>query len=187
LHVHADRTDDDLGLVREEDVMRSAAAMIVLAGCYSPSVRDCVLACSSDADCAAGQSCSGGLCAASGVSCGDPQDPIDSAIVSPPPADAIHTATDARVEPDAPAITLVAIVIAIVGMGSVTIGATTCTAGCTVQVPTNQSVGIVAVGKGEDVFGAWTSAACHGQAASCSFTPTAATLVAVVFVKKLGK
>jgi hypothetical protein len=174
--------------------MRAVAAMIALAGCYSPSVRDCVLACSSDADCAAGQSCSGGLCAAAGMSCGDPQEPVDGAIVSPPPpADASHAASDARVEPDAPrsidapAITLVAIDVAIVGTGSVTVGATTCTAACVVTVPTNQLVGIVAAGKGEDVFGAWTSAACHGQAASCSFTPTAPTLLAVVFVRKNGK
>jgi hypothetical protein len=167
--------------------------MIALASCYSPSVPDCVLACASAADCAAGQSCSAGLCAPAGMSCGDLQAAIDGPIGSPPPppsdASIEQHAADAATTTlhDAPAITLVAVEVAIAGMGSVTIGATTCAAACTVQVPVDQPIGAVAVGKSDNVFGVWTSAACHGQSASCSFTPTAPTLIAVVFVKKNGK
>ncbi|HEY1548599.1 MAG TPA: hypothetical protein VGG28_12295 [Kofleriaceae bacterium] len=156
------------------------AVLIALAGCYSPAVRDCVLACSSDSDCAAGRSCSAGLCTTNGVSCADPQTTADAAIGSPP-----SDASGASMI-DAPAVTLVAIDVGIFGVGSVTVGATTCMVACTIQVPTNQLVGAVAVGKGDDAFGAWTSTACRGQGASCSFTPTGTTPLDVVFVKQNG-
>ncbi len=51
-------------------VLSRALVIAALTGCYSPSVKDCVLPCGSAADCADGQSCSAeGTCAAPAVTC----------------------------------------------------------------------------------------------------------------------
>ena len=57
-------------------IAASIAALGGVAACYSPELTDCTVTCSSADDCAGDQLCNGGLCAASGVDCGEvPPDP----------------------------------------------------------------------------------------------------------------
>jgi hypothetical protein len=44
-------------------------AVLALGGCYSPSLRDCTVACSSPADCGGDQTCNDGWCAGPAASC----------------------------------------------------------------------------------------------------------------------
>jgi hypothetical protein len=72
--------------------------MLSLAACYDPATRDCTVRCSAPTECASGQHCVGGWCAAASVnSCArppdmspdpNPTDP-DAASVQNPPPDAI--------------------------------------------------------------------------------------------------
>ncbi|HSN28352.1 MAG TPA: hypothetical protein VLT45_18835, partial [Kofleriaceae bacterium] len=49
---------------------RTVAAAALLAGCYSPDLRDCTVSCASSADCAGAQVCNAShLCAAQDVAC----------------------------------------------------------------------------------------------------------------------
>ena len=43
--------------------------LAILSGCYEPELRDCTVTCEGATDCADGQTCSAGLCAANGVAC----------------------------------------------------------------------------------------------------------------------
>jgi len=70
-------------------VLRAVSIALALAGCYSPELAECAVACSAEADCGDGQTCNAeGLCASAGVSC---RASGDAAVTA-----------DAPVEPDAP-------------------------------------------------------------------------------------
>ena len=66
--------------------------LALLAGCYSPELADCTVACGTDNDCGTGQSCVAGMCASEGVTCS-----------GSPGEDAAVTPEDAPMpDPDAP-------------------------------------------------------------------------------------
>jgi hypothetical protein len=161
--------------------------LATLASCYSPTVKDCILACGSAADCAEGQACNAdGTCAAPAVTCnGDAT--IDGAIRTP--------TVDAMV--DAAAGATVAIDVTIDGEGTVMIMMQMCdgTNGgsgsnqqttCTLSVPPNMPVTAMAMPKGGDYdFARWTSLVCGAQGMSCMFTPFGPTAISVLFTKKI--
>ena len=147
-----------------------AAALVTLAGCYAPSLRDCTVSCASQRDCADGQVCgSDGLCASPGVA-GHCAAPNDAAVA------------------DAPA--TISLRVQVSGKGSITVddhGA--CSSedpqhgDCTYEIAPRvaQSVHALPI-QPDQVFQSWTSATCSGHGANCTFTPTAATTIAAKFV-----
>ena len=148
------------------DVLAHVASALAIAGCYSPTVSDCVLACTSSADCAADQVCTAGKCAAPSASCSGAA-PVDAAPGSVP------------------------IAIAISGIGDVVIGPMMCEtpsggsgAMCTLAAAPGAPATAMAMAKGGDMFMAWTSTVCAAQMPSCTFTPTGPTQLAVVFSQK---
>ncbi len=167
----------------------AAAAGLALAGCYSPSLRDCTVSCGSAGDCATGQVCGAdGMCASPAVAghCGRGVDAgIPDATIRPdaaPPRDAA---------PDAPpdAGRTIRLTVQIMGKGSVTVdGAGTCSSqepdrgSCmydvVVGVPLTAQANPIAA---SDVFTMWSSIACAGQGAHCVFTPVAATVITARF------
>lgn len=159
-----------------------AAALVALAGCYAPSLRDCTVSCASQRDCADGQVCgSDGLCASPGVAghCASP------APDAGPGRDAAPN--DAAVA-DAPA--TISLRVQVIGMGSITVDDHgVCSSqdpqhgDCTYEIAPRvaQSVHALPI-QPDQVFEKWTSATCSGQGASCTFTPSAATAIAAKFV-----
>ncbi len=167
-------------------------AGLLLAGCYSPSLRDCTVACSSPGDCAGDQVCGNdGLCAAPGVAgqCGSlPNAPIDAGLVDaepiePPPGDAMPP------PPDAPPGAMVSLRVQVEGRGSIVVnGIGTCSTetpqkgDCTYQVPTGVARTVRAVGvKPDEVFTRWASLVCAGQSSTCTFTPYLLTSITARF------
>lgn len=70
----------------------SLLALALAAGCYSPDLADCTVACTADSDCADGQTCTDRMCSRAGVTCS-----------VAPGEDAAVTVEDAPPEPpDAP-------------------------------------------------------------------------------------
>jgi hypothetical protein len=170
----------------------AVASLLVLAGCYSPSLRDCTVSCVAESDCAAGQICGDdGLCASPDRAgrCALQQPlPPDASIDArsedaPLPRDA--AASDAS-PPDAPP--SVALRVQIIGRGSVLVtGHPPCLSSgpqhgdCMYDIARGVPQNVVAVAMPDQPFMSWTSATCRGQGASCTFTPTAATSVAAKF------
>ena len=155
-----------------------AAALALLAGCYSPSLRDCTVACAEPADCAPDQVCgTDGMCASPEVA-GHCAMETDAGPMSQPP--------------DAPAADpplLVKLRVQIDGKGSVQIdGRGTCSSldpshgTCMYDIPLGvaQRVQAVAIDPLQP-FTAWTSLVCAGEEPMCSFTPLVATAVTAKF------
>ena len=156
-----------------------AAAGLALAGCYSPSLRDCTVSCGSASDCATGQVCGAdGMCA--------------SPAVAGRCAAQVDAGHDAPARPDAapPDVGLtVRLTVQVMGKGSVTIeGIGTCSSldpdrgNCVYNVVpgaplTAEATSITTT----DVFAMWSSVTCAGQDASCQFTPVIATVIAARF------
>jgi hypothetical protein len=193
-------------------ILSSTAAAIVagaaIASCYSPSLVDCTVSCSSASDCASGQVCGDDrLCAApavagrcsiasldaapepdagividaTGAVASDAADAGDAAVV-----DAV-IAVDATI-PDAPP-PLVGLRVRITGRGGVVVdGRGTCVAmgpgqaDCTYEIPRDvaQTVRAFAV-QPDQRFLSWTSTTCRAQAAVCTFTPVAPTALTASF------
>jgi hypothetical protein len=166
----------------------AAAAGVALAGCYSPSLRDCTVSCSSTSDCATGQLCGAdGMCASPAIAgrCGAVDAGHGDAAL---PRDA---AADATLPPDASpdAGRTVRLTVQIMGKGSVVLdGAGTCTSldpdkgNCMYEVAagvplTAQATPIT----GTDPFAMWGSITCGGQGARCLFTPIAPTTITARF------
>jgi hypothetical protein len=163
-------------------VLRFAVAAAALAGCYSPTLRDCAVACESPDDCAPSQVCGSdrwcaspelaGRCLAMAMPDAAPR--TDAA----PVADA---AIDAPPQPDAPTTTQLVVQIA-GGHGVVTIaGVGTCSDTapghmCSFTVLAGGPLSLTAMGTGEDEFDKWTSIACAAQGATCTLTPTPPTI-----------
>lgn len=154
-----------------------AAALVALAGCYSPAVRDCTVSCSSPNDCAGGQICGDdGLCAA-------PEVAGRCKSVSP---DAGPRHGDAASSDSA---AFVSLHVQVSGKGSVVVvGRGTCSSqdpqhgDCNYEIEYNvaQSVRAIPI-QPDHVFSEWTSVTCNGQDASCMFTPVAATIIVAKF------
>ena len=155
-------------------VLAAAAIAVVLAGCYSPSLRDCTVSCSNATDCAGGQVCGAdGMCAAP-----DKAGHCDVAEIQ----DA------AMPDPDATNPDLVIIHVRVMGMGTIMVNQTPCNAEST--MPNDCMIPVAAVPTtikaidGRDAFQMWTSQACTGQAATCTITPSApVTDVSAKFMK----
>jgi hypothetical protein len=171
------------------------AALVGLAGCYAPPLRDCTVSCTAPGDCVGDQLCgSDGLCAAPDIAgrCAmGPPTPDAS-----PPRDAGTTPRDAprgdAAMPDAPA--LIALRVQITGKGSVVVdGHGICSSqgpqhgDCTYDIAPHvaQTVHALPV-QLDQVFGSWTSVACGGQGATCTFTPSSATAITAKFVRAGG-
>ena len=109
-----------------DGILAAAVAALVLAGCYTPALRDCTVSCDAPGDCASGQVCgSDGMCAA-------PASPA-TARWSRPTRGPMRRRRPARcrggidARPDA--MPSVRLTVQIMGKGSVVLGgATTCSA-----------------------------------------------------------
>lgn len=160
----------------------AAAAGLVLAGCYSPSLRDCTVSCGSASDCATGQ-----VCGADGM-CASPAVAGHCAMVDAGHADAALDAAPPRdAGPDAGR--TVRLTVQIQGKGTVAVdGARTCSSqdpdkgNCMYDVVlgvplTAQAMPITAT----DTFMMWSSITCAGQGARCLFTPITPTVITARF------
>jgi hypothetical protein len=162
----------------------AAAAGLALAGCYSPSLRDCTVSCGSASDCATGQMCGAdGMCASPAVA-GRCVALVDAGHLDAP---AHPDAALPDAPPDAPR--TVRLTVQIMGKGSVMvegIGACSsldpdkgnCVYDVVAGVPlTAQAMSITPT----DAFAMWSSMTCAGQGAHCQFTPVIATVIAARF------
>jgi hypothetical protein len=158
----------------------AAAAGLALAGCYSPSLRDCTVSCGSASDCASGQVCGpDGMCASPAVA-GRCRTLVDAGNL------------DAPAHPDAAlpdAGRTVRLTMQIIGKGSVFVeGVGACSSqdpdrgNCMYVVvagaPLTAQANPIAAG---DVFVMWSSITCADQDARCQFTPVIATVIAARF------
>jgi hypothetical protein len=184
-----------------------ALAAAALGGCYSPSLHDCTVTCSSAMDCASDQVCGAdGLCASPGSAghCHDsnsnggpdagPSGSPHDAGPSAPPHDAGPSGPPQDARPiDAPppidAAPTIALRVMVQGKGSIVVdGQGTCSSqgmehgDCTFMITARaaQTVRALPIQIGQ-VFKSWTSPVCGGEPAVCTFTPTAATTVTAKF------
>jgi hypothetical protein len=180
-----------------------AVALMALAGCYSPSLRDCKVSCAAPGDCAGDQVCGeDGLCAAPELAgqCGALQgDPIDAAAradaaprpdAAMPPPPPPPPPIDAAPPPiDAPPAAMVSLRVQVKGRGSVVVaGVGTCSSespqkgDCTYMVPAGVERSAAATQVAPDeTFTRWTSLVCVGQDATCMFTPLLFTSISAQF------
>ena len=179
-------------------LVRGAAALAVVAGCYSPDLRNCTVSCESSGDCAGAQVCSSDhFCVAKGVTCtsvlppsdGAPGDagPIDDAHVSEPTDGAVPI--DARMIDAAPPIDAppptVQLHLHVDGHGALVFAAGNCTMDCNYQVLVGVPVTIYAVASANQSLDRWTQGPCNGShAPSCTVTPTMPLTVAARFHKE---
>jgi hypothetical protein len=166
--------------------LAAGAAIAALAGCYSPSLRDCTVSCGSASDCASGQVCGGdGMCASPAMAgrCAMLAD-AGARDGAAPPRDA-----GADAPPDAAE--TVRLTVQVTGKGSVVVsGVGTCSSmdpqkgNCPYDVAPGVPLTAQAmqIDPG-DVFSMWSSMTCTGQGARCVFTPVAATTVTARFVR----
>lgn len=166
--------------------LAAGAAIVAIAGCYSPSLRDCTVSCGSASDCASGQVCGGdGMCASPAAAgrCAMLAD-AGARDGAAPPRDA-----GADAPPDA--VETVRLTVQVTGKGSVVVaGVGTCSSldpqkgNC----PYDVALGVPLTAQAMqidpgDVFSMWSSMTCAGQGARCVFTPVAATTVTAKFVR----
>lgn len=155
----------------------AAVAGVVLAGCYSPSLRDCTVSCGSAGDCATGQVCGAdGMCASPAVAgrCAARVDAGHDAALADAPPDVGRT---------------VRLTVQVMGKGSVTVeGIGTCSSqdpdhgNCVYNVVPGAPLTAEATSiTTSDVFAMWSSSTCAGQGARCQFTPVIATVIAARF------
>jgi hypothetical protein len=163
-----------------------AIAAALVAGCYSPSLRDCTVSCASQQDCAGGQICGNdGLCASPDVAgrC--------AAVPDAGPDRDAGSSRDARpndaMTSDAPA--PISVRVQVAGRGSIVVdGRSVCSSqdvqhgDCTYDLAPYVAHSVHAVPiQLDQVFASWTSVTCSGQGASCVFTPVAATSIVAKF------
>ena len=170
----------------------AAAALVTLAGCYAPSLRDCTVSCASQRDCAGGQVCgSDGMCASPELAGRCVSAPPDAALIDADMIDAplIDAAlTDAALT-DAPAPVLLRV--QVLGKGSIAVDGHgicssldpqkgVCAYEIAARVP--QIVRALSI-QPDQVFANWTSLTCSGEPAVCTVTPIATTTIVARFVK----
>lgn len=165
-------------------------SLAALAGCYSPSVRDCTVTCNAQSDCASGQVCGGDHYCASALSAGTcaPLVIIGDAEIDAVATAPVDAAPDARPDarPPIDAAPRVGLHVHIDGKGSVVVtGVATCDEhDCTYGVVAGLRLVLVAVPHADQRFDRWTTVTCGQQDASCTFTPTVATTVGAKFTKE---
>lgn len=174
---------------------RVAAALLLVAGCYSPDLRDCTVSCASSADCAGAQVCrSDHVCAATGATCATSSMPHDAALGGDANGDPLLDAAvpvDARMPPedappppiDAPPLT-VDLHLHVDGHGALAFIAGSCSMDCHYQVFAGVPVQIYAIAGTDQRLDRWTQGPCAGaHSTSCTVTPTAPLTVAARFKK----
>lgn len=161
----------------------AAAAGLALAGCYSPSLRDCTVSCGSASDCATDQVCGAdGMCASPAVA-GQCAARVDAGHDAPARLDAAL----ADAPPDMGR--TIRLTVQVMGKGSVTVeGIGTCSSqdpdrgNCVYDVVAGAP--LIAQASPltmNDAFAMWSSATCAGQGARCQFTPVIPTVIAARF------
>ena len=147
-------------------LLKRAFPFVLLAACYSPDVRDCVVACSSTDDCAPSQLCGGdGFCVSPEGSCKTAAT-VDAGRVPPQEQDA---APDARVD-------LVKLRVRVEGRGEVNVvGVGTCDGGngnveCFYDVPKNVPVTMQATPKNNWAFEKWAEDCDHQLTNTCALS-----------------
>lgn len=168
---------------------RAVWAASLLAGCYSPDLRDCTVSCASSADCAGAQLCSADhLCAAKDVAC--------STMTTTPRDASTDGLTDGRMVADAPRVldakpppidapAPIVVHLHVDGHGQLTSGTTSCQSDCDISVARGTPMNVLAQGLGDQVFKGWTQGPCVGsQLPSCSLAPTANVTVGAQFHKE---
>ena len=154
--------------------------------CYSPDLRDCTIACASEADCANGQICGADkLCAAPEVA-GRCNMPGDAGLPNPGGGN-----SDARIDAPPDAATHAPVAISIEGKGRITVeGIGTCddvapqNGECVFVLQMHKSLTFTATAYPDWDFDRWTTAACGVESSStCTVTPIAPTAVGVKFQK----
>jgi hypothetical protein len=164
-----------------------AVAVLGVAGCYAPAVRDCTVSCDGPGDCAGGQVCgTDGMCAAPGVAGHCARVAPDAGPDAPPPRDA-GAGPDAA--PDA--MPTVRLTVQIMGRGNVVLdGVTVCSSdapqhgNCVYAVLPGVAITAQAtVTQLDQMFAMWTSMVCAGQGPRCTFTPGADTTISARFAK----
>jgi hypothetical protein len=161
------------------------AALVGLGACYSPDLRDCVVACSSNADCASDHVCgSDGFCATAERAghCAELRDA--GAIVGD---DADAPPIDAR--PDAPvdAMLFVKLVVDVGGIGTVDVanlGNCSPPPACTYYVVAGAALHLVARPGNDQKFDKWDGP-CSMQPATCVLTPVPPDMHVTAHFKKI--
>jgi hypothetical protein len=162
-----------MGVLAPVAIAIAIPALAALTGCYSPSLRDCTVSCEAAGDCASGQVCGDdGLCASPMVAGQCATVEVDAGTV------------DAA--PDGPV--LVKLSVQVDGKGSIDVaGSGVCSSEmmrgrCMYDIPLGvaQRVEAIAIDSREPFVG-WTSLACAGQGAVCTFVPVAMTTVVARF------
>jgi hypothetical protein len=157
-------------------LLARAAALAVLAGCYSPDLRDCTVSCATSADCAGSQVCGAdhfcsaaakaGTCSRIGPDAAIDDD--DAALPGDAPRDAAPADAPA---PDAPA--QGALELVVMGHGQLVAGPHTCSSDCTYMVPL-APIDVQAIAAADQKFVGWTVGPCVGSlATTCTVTPPA--------------
>lgn len=144
-------------------LIRAVAIAVLLAGCYTPELRDCTVTCAAADDCADGQTCAGGWCTA-GETCED--EPI-TADARPDEVDAALHATaqlHLRVERKGK------VVVEPFGDACENSGAGT--GDCTFEVPADSEQTLTPV-QTDHEFDKWESPPCAGEPAACTLTVVA--------------
>lgn len=137
-------------------------ALLAAGGCYAPDLRDCTVTCGAADDCAGDQVCTGGFCAADGVTC-----------------------TGGGATTDAPVATIM-LRVDVEGTGTVVIdGVGECTDdqnSCTWTVPAKIMQFEARQIESDKLFERWTTLNCpQSTQTSCTFTPTSSTTVGAKF------
>ena len=147
------------------------AALLAIAGCYSPDLRDCTVSCATSDDCAGSQVCGtdhfcavpakAGTCASSMMADAGLPATDATAAGDAPPADAE--------QPDGPS--LGALELVVMGHGQLVAGSHICSMDCTFMVALDP-IEVVAVGSADQTFEKWTVGPCVGsQSTTCTATP----------------
>jgi hypothetical protein len=147
--------------------MRALLAVVVLAGCYTPELRDCTVTCASAADCAGDQVCGrDAYCAAPELAgrCADLGTNPDASLPAP----------DASTPPDAGPMPAM-LKVEISGMGRVDVpGHPTCVISpCFYLVAVGQQLALTASPEDDFRFDKWEGAPCANQPAACTATAVA--------------
>lgn len=121
--------------------------LALLAGCYDPDVSSCVLACSTADDCAHGQSCANGFCAADGDTCNQ-ESPVDGPIAT-------------RM-----------LKVMVMGNGSIQVAnGGTCKDNCMYALPDGATISASWIqSSGGHPFKMWTTPNCASAGQTCTFT-----------------
>jgi hypothetical protein len=175
--------------------LAGVAALVVLAGCYAPSLRDCTVSCAGPSDCAPGQVCGDdGMCAAPDVAGQCAMETVDAGMGqdATPPGTA-HDAAPPRdtgpVVDAGPPPMMVKLRVQIDGTGSVVVdGRGTCSSAdpshgnCMYDIALGiaQRVQATQIDPMQSFLG-WSSNPCGGQGPICTFTPPAPLTVVAKF------